>query len=52
MANVLGFPGVAAAEAEGSLQLQGAVFDIADGILRVLDKDSGRFVPIGIDWNI
>ncbi|MBC7506319.1 MAG: carbonic anhydrase [Sandarakinorhabdus sp.] len=50
IANLRSFPFVAAAEAEGRLQLQGALFDIADGILRVLDKDSGRFVAVGIDW--
>ena len=31
------------------LQLQGALFDIADGVLRVLDKDSGRFEPVVFD---
>ena len=50
--NLRSFPFVAAAEADGSLQLQGALFDIADGILRVLDKDSGRFTAVGIDWEL
>ncbi len=50
--NLRSFPFVAAAEAEGALQLQGALFDIADGILRVLDKDTGRFTPVEINWNL
>lgn len=50
--NLRSFPFVAAAEAAGTLQLQGALFDIADGILRVLDKDSGRFAPVEIDWSV
>ena len=52
IANLRSFPFVAAAEAAGSLQLQGALFDIADGILRVLDKESGRFAPVAIDWSV
>ena len=52
IANLRSFPFVAAAEVAGTLQLQGALFDIADGILRVLDKDSGRFAPVEIDWSV
>ncbi|MEY2884777.1 MAG: hypothetical protein RL490_2501, partial [Pseudomonadota bacterium] len=52
LANLRSFPFVAAAEAAGTLQLQGALFDIADGVLRVLDKDSGRFAPVGLDWDL
>ena len=47
--NLRSFAFVAAAEANGSLQIQGALFDIADGILRVLDKATDRFMPIAID---
>ncbi len=50
--NLRGFPFVAAAEAAGELQIQGTYFDIADGILRVLDHDSGRFAPVGMEWTI
>ncbi len=49
--NLRSFPFVAETEAAGTLQLQGAYFDIADGILRVLDKASGRFEPVGMDWD-
>lgn len=47
--NLRSFAFVAAAESNGSLQIQGALFDIADGILRVLDKATDRFMPIAID---
>lgn len=50
IANLRSFPFVAAAEAAGELQIQGTCFDISDGILRVLDRDSGRFEPVGVDW--
>jgi hypothetical protein len=30
--------------------LQGCYFDISDGILRVLDTETGRFAPVAIDW--
>ena len=49
IANLRSFPFVAEAEAAGTLQLQGALFDIADGVLRVLDKETGRFEPIVFD---
>ena len=51
IANLRSFPFVAAAEASGELQIQGCYFDIADGILRVLDRESGRFQPVGMDWS-
>ena len=47
--NLRSFAFVAAAESNGSLQIQGALFDIADGILRVLDKATDRVMPIAID---
>lgn len=50
LANLRSFPFVAAAEDAGSLQIHGALFDIADGILRVLDRESGRFEPVPMDW--
>jgi carbonic anhydrase len=51
LANLRSFPFVAEAEAAGTLQLQGALFDIADGVLRVLDRASGRFEAVGLDWD-
>jgi carbonic anhydrase len=49
IANLQSFPFVAEAMARGDLQIQGALFDIADGILRVLDPESGRFQPVSVD---
>jgi hypothetical protein len=34
--------------AAGTLRLRGAYFGIADGILRVLDEDTGRFEPVPV----
>lgn len=50
LANLRTFPFVAEAEAAGTLKLHGALFDIADGILRILDHDSNRFQPAEMDW--
>jgi len=49
IANLRSFPFVAEAEASGALHLQGALFDIGDGVLRVLDKESDRFVTVPIE---
>jgi len=49
--NLRTFPFVAAAEAEGSLHLQGALFDIAEGVLKLLSPDTGRFETVNIDWD-
>lgn len=48
--NLREFPFVAEREADGRLTLRGAHFDIADGILRVLDTATGRFAPAAADW--
>ncbi len=48
IANLRSFPFVAAAEAAGSVQLQGAHFGIADGVLRVLDTETGRFEAVSV----
>ncbi|MDT7933166.1 MAG: carbonic anhydrase [Sphingomonadaceae bacterium] len=40
---------IAAAEAAGELKLQGVVFDIADGSLRVLNHDSGVFEAVPVE---
>lgn len=44
--NLRSFPFVAERESEGTLQLHGAFFDIADGELRLLDSGSGRFETV------
>lgn len=48
--NLRSFPFIAAAEAAGELHLQGALFDIAEGVLRVLNHDSGKFEALSVDW--
>jgi carbonic anhydrase len=45
LANLRTFPFVRAGEEAGSLKLHGAFFAISDGILHVLDEDSGEFSP-------
>jgi carbonic anhydrase len=47
LANLRTFPCVATKEARGQLKLRGALFSITDGVLRLLDEDSGAFVPVG-----
>lgn len=51
IANLRSFPFVAAAEAAGELTLHGALFDIADGVLRVLDPATDRFEPVPISFS-
>ncbi len=48
--NLRTFPFVAERVDDGRLVLQGAHFDIADGILRILDPASGRFEAVPLDW--
>lgn len=48
--NLRGFPFVSERLIDSRLTLRGAHFDIADGILRVLD-DGGRFTPVALDWS-
>lgn len=43
--NLRTFPWVAEREAAGTLRLHGAFFSIADGLLHVLDEESGVFSP-------
>ena len=47
LANLRSFPCVREKEAEGSLKLHGAFFAISDGVLHVLDEETGRFDPQG-----
>ena len=44
--NIRTFPCIPARLASGILRLHGDHFAIADGILRVLDEDSGEFKPV------
>ncbi|USI72989.1 carbonic anhydrase [Sphingomonas morindae] len=46
LANLRSFPFVAAAEQAGTLTLTGAWFAIRDGLLRILDEQSGRFETV------
>lgn len=46
LANLRSFPCVAEKEATGSLRLRGAFFAISDGLLHLLDEDTGKFEPV------
>ncbi|MCX7676028.1 MAG: carbonic anhydrase [Alteraurantiacibacter sp.] len=46
LSNLRTFPRIREKERQGSLKLRGAFFAISDGILHVLDEESGDFVPI------
>jgi carbonic anhydrase len=46
LANLRTFPCVRRGEREGSLKLRGAFFAISDGVLHLLDEDSGEFSPV------
>lgn len=46
LANLRTFPCIKQKEKAGGLTLHGAVFAISDGLLRVLDEDSGEFAPV------
>jgi carbonic anhydrase len=43
--NLRTFPWVTEREQAGTLKLRGAFFAISDGILHVLDEDTGEFSP-------
>jgi carbonic anhydrase len=45
LANLRTFPCIRQKEASGELALHGAFFAISDGVLHVLDEDSGEFAP-------
>ena len=45
LANLRTFPQIAAKERAGKLKLRGVFFAISDGILHVLDEDTGEFTP-------
>ena len=46
LANLRTFPCVQEKERRGTLTLRGAFFAISDGLLHVLDEDSGAFSPV------
>jgi carbonic anhydrase len=46
LTNLRTFPCIRSKEREGALQLRGAFFAISDGMLHVLDENSGVFLPI------
>jgi carbonic anhydrase len=46
LANLRTFPCVAELEKRGRLKLRGAFFAISDGVLHLLDEDSGEFAPV------
>ena len=46
LANLRTFPCVTELEKQGRLRLRGTFFAISDGILHLLDEDSGEFTPV------
>lgn len=46
LANLRTFPCVAELESKGRLRLRGAFFAISDGVLHLLDEDTGEFAPV------
>ena len=46
LANLRTFPCIQILEGRGSIALHGAYFDIASGMLEVLDRESGEFVKL------
>lgn len=46
LANLRTFPCVRSKEAKGELRLRGAFFAISDGVLHILDEDTGHFEPV------
>ena len=46
LANLRTFPCIRRGEREGTLRLRGMFFAISDGLLHVLDEDSGAFAPV------
>jgi carbonic anhydrase len=45
LANLRTFPCIRRKERDGVLRLRGAFFAITDGVLHVLDEESGAFSP-------
>jgi carbonic anhydrase len=47
--NLRTYPFVAHAEARGALKIHGVIFDIGEGALRVLDRQTGQFQAVTVD---
>lgn len=47
--NLRTYPFVAEAEKAGKLKLHGVIFDIAEGVLKILDEATGQFQPVAVD---
>jgi len=45
LANLRTFPCIREKERNGELRLRGAFFSISDGVLNLLDEETGKFVP-------
>jgi carbonic anhydrase len=46
LANLRTFPCVNELESQGRLKLRGAFFAISDGVLHLLDEETGEFAPV------
>jgi carbonic anhydrase len=46
LTNLRTFPCIQILEGKGRITLHGAYFDIASGVLEVLDRETGRFVGL------
>jgi carbonic anhydrase len=49
LTNLRSFPWVEAAERRGDLQLYGAYFGVADGVLLALDEAGGEYLPVAAE---
>ncbi|TPE59117.1 carbonic anhydrase [Sandaracinobacter neustonicus] len=47
--NLRSYPFVADAVAKGTVKLHGVLFDIAEGVLKILDAKTGQFEPVKVD---
>jgi carbonic anhydrase len=49
LANLRTYPFVAEAEAAGKVKLHGAIFDIGEGVLKLLEPGTDQFRPVAVD---
>lgn len=49
LANLRTYPFVAEAEAAGKVKLHGAIFDIGEGVLKLLEPGTDQFSPVAVD---
>lgn len=47
--NLRTYPFVAEAEKSGAVKIHGVIFDIGEGAMRVLDRETGQFQPVAVD---